>query len=53
VIPKEARDLLWLQPWDSVSFVVKDTEIIWIVPNDTVDTLMQYILDETDNNIIK
>lgn len=52
VIPKEARDLLWLHAWDSVSFVVKDTEIIWIVPNETIDVLMDYISQEKWNKII-
>ena len=53
VIPKEARDLLWIAPWDSVSFIVKDQELIGIVPNGSIDTLMQYIMSETDWKFIK
>lgn len=53
VIPKEARDLIWISPWDSVSFIVKDKELIWIVPNGSIDTLMQFIMSETDWKFIK
>lgn len=53
VIPKEARELLWMSPGDSVSFVVKDSELIWIIPNKSIDTLMQYIISETDWKFIQ
>lgn len=53
VIPKEARDLIGISPWDSVSFVVKDKELIGIIPNKSIDTLMEYIISETNWEFIK
>jgi len=53
VIPKEARDLIWISPWDSVSFVVKDNELIGIIPNKSIDSLMEYILSEANWEFIQ
>lgn len=53
VIPKEARDLLKISPWDSVSFVVKDNELIGVIPNKSIDTLMEYVLSETNWEFIQ
>ena len=53
VIPKAARDLIWISPWDSVSFIVKDNELIGIVPNRSIDSLMNYVLSETGWEFIK
>jgi len=46
VIPKDARDALWLNPWDSVSFVVKDNDLIAVIPNDSMDALVEFVRDE-------
>jgi len=32
---------------------VKDKDLIGIVPNDSIDALMKYILSETDSEFIK
>lgn len=53
VIPKQARDLIWISPGDSVSFVVKDNELIGIMPNSSIDSLMKYVLRETNWEFIK
>ncbi len=53
VIPKEARELTWISPGDSVSFIVKDNELIGIVPNESIDALMKYIQSESKWKIIK
>lgn len=53
VIPKEARNLIWISPWNSVSFIVKDKDLIAIVPNNSIDSLMQYVQSETDSEFIK
>lgn len=53
VIPKEARDLLGISPGDSVSFIVKDKELIALVPNKSIDWLMNYVLKETGWEFIK
>lgn len=53
VIPKEARDLLGISPGDSVSFIVKDKELIALMPNKSIDSLMNYVLKETGGEFIK
>lgn len=52
VIPKHARDLLWLEPWDSVSIIVHDNTAIWIVPNHSIENLMKYVNNQDSVEII-
>lgn len=53
VIPKEIRDILWLNSWDSVSFILKDEKMLWILPNTSIDCLLEYIESEKDITLIK
>jgi len=53
VIPKEIREVLWLESGDSVSFLLKDEKFIWIVPNTDLQLLMDYIQSDPDITIIK
>lgn len=43
VIPKEIRDKLGLQKWNTVSILLKDDKYIWIIRNDDLNELMEYI----------
>lgn len=53
VIPKEVRDILGMESWDSVSFLLKDEKFLWIVPNNSIDLIMQYIESEKNVSLIK
>jgi AbrB family looped-hinge helix DNA binding protein len=53
VIPKEVREVLGLHPWDSVSFMLKDEKILWIIPNDNIDTMMEYVASEKNITLLK
>lgn len=53
VIPKEARDVMWLSPGDSVTFMLKDEKILWVIPNDSIEHLMDYIESEKNATLIK
>ncbi len=46
VIPKHARDALWLKSWDSVSIVLHDNVAIGIVPNSSLEQLMKYVQEQ-------
>lgn len=48
VIPKEIRDKLNLNHWDSVTILLKDDKFIWIVKNDDLKELFEYIKSEWD-----
>lgn len=43
VIPKEARDVLWLQPGDNLVVVMESNKYIWLVRNDDVNELIEYV----------
>ena len=53
VIPKEVREILGMESWDSVSFLLKDEKFLWIVPNNSIDLIMQYIESEKNVSLIK
>ncbi len=53
VIPKEVRDILWLLPGDSVSFMLKDEKILGVIPNETIDTMLEYVASEKNITLIK
>ena len=53
VIPKEVRDVLTLNPWDSVSFLLKDEKFLGIVSNDDIEHLLEYIASEEDATLIR
>lgn len=42
VIPKEVREILGLNTWDSITVVVKDDRFIWLVRNNDLTELMEY-----------
>jgi len=46
VIPKEIRDNLNLNHWDSVTILLKDDKFIGIVKNDDLKELFEYIKSE-------
>lgn len=46
VIPKEVRNILNLNTWDSISVLIKDDKFIWMVKNEDISELMEYIESE-------
>lgn len=46
IIPKEIRDKLNLNPWDSITILLKDDKYIWIVKNDDLTELLEYVKSE-------
>jgi len=46
VIPKEIRDLLQISPWDSMTIMLKDNKFIWILKNDDLKDLINYLKNE-------
>lgn len=50
VIPKEIRDMLGIWPGSSLSFLTKNDKFIWIVRNEDIWELMEYIrLDKLES----
>ena len=50
VIPKEVRDSLNLNPWDSVAvFYSPDKQHMWIVKNDNLDKVIEFAKDKWIN----
>ncbi len=46
VIPKEIRDKLNISTWDSMTIILKDDKFIWIIKNDDLKDLLEYIKNE-------
>lgn len=46
VIPKEARDMLNLNPWDSVTIITKDNKAVAIIKNEDIKELFDYMKSE-------
>lgn len=46
VIPKEIRDTLDINPWDSMVVLMKDNKYVGLVKNDNIWDLMKYITSE-------
>lgn len=46
VIPKEIRDKLNILPWDSMTVVLKDDKFIWIIKNENMKELLEYLKNE-------
>lgn len=46
VIPKEIRDMLNISPWDSMTILLKDDKFIWILKNDDLKDLLDYMKTE-------
>lgn len=53
VIPKEVREILGMESWDSVSFLLKDEKFLGIVPNNSIELIVQYIESEKNVTLIK
>lgn len=53
VIPKEIRDKLWLNSGDSMSIILKDDKFIWILRNQDINELMEYVQSEKNINLKK
>lgn len=49
VIPKEIRDKLNISHWDSLTILLKDDKFIWIVKNDDLNELFEYVKSEWNN----
>lgn len=47
VIPKDARDLLWLNPWDTLTVITKDDKFLWLIRNNDVKELMEFIQNDS------
>lgn len=46
VIPKEVRDIIWINPWDTLMIFTKWDKWIWIVKSENLNELIQYITKE-------
>lgn len=46
VIPKEIRDKLNILPWDSMTIILKDDKFIWIIKNENMKELLEYLKNE-------
>lgn len=46
VIPKEIRDKLNINPWDSMTIILKDDKFIWILKNEDINELLEFIKNE-------
>lgn len=46
VIPKEAREVLGLNPGDSVTLVLKDDKALAVIKNENIQELFDYIKAE-------
>lgn len=46
VIPKEARERLNLNPWDSVTIITKDDLAVAIIKNEDIKELFEYVKSE-------
>lgn len=46
VIPKEIRDKLDISTWDSMTIILKDDKFIWIIKNDDLKDLLEYMKNE-------
>lgn len=46
VIPKDVRDLLWLNPWDTLTVITKDDKFLWLIRNNDMNELMEFIQSE-------
>lgn len=47
VIPKDVRDLLWLNPWDTLTVITKDDKFLWLIRNNDMNELMEFIQSES------
>lgn len=43
VIPKEIREQLHIEQWDSLSILLKEGKYIWLVRNQDINDLMEYV----------
>ena len=43
VIPKDVREALDIQPWDSLVMLMRDEKFIWLAKNIDMDALREYI----------
>lgn len=51
VIPKNIRDIVWLNYSDEVVFLLKDWKFIWIIKNNDLDDMINYAKSEWINII--
>ncbi len=49
VIPKDAREVLDLQPWDKLVTITKWTIALWFIKSENIEEMMNYLKDEMDN----
>lgn len=49
VIPVEVREMLNINPWDSLMVVTKNGKAIWMVKMDDIDEMMTYMKKEMRN----
>ena len=47
VIPKDIREALWTQAWDSFAVILKDNKYIWLVRNQDMQELASYMKTES------
>lgn len=43
VLPKELRDKLGIEPWESMVVILKNDKFIWLVKNDDMWALKNFI----------
>ena len=43
IIPKDVRDEVWISPWDRVAVLIKNGKFVWIVKNEHMWEIMEYM----------
>lgn len=49
VIPKEVRDILNIKPWDSMTIILKSNKVIWLIKNEDISLLLEYVNSYNNN----
>ena len=49
VIPKDVRDQIWIKTWDNLVVLVKWGVAIWLIKNENMQEIMEYIKSEIDS----
>ena len=52
VIPKEIREKLNIWHWDTMAVLLKDDKYVWLVKNEDINGIMEYVSNINDKKEI-